>query len=174
MLTRIFLFEDEHTLSELARSLGLDPATVQREAKRLEDSGLISSRRVGRARLVRANADSPFYAELASLLRKAFGPVPLLREALAGVDGIHAAFIFGSWAARYLGDPGPSPQDVDVLIVGEPSRRDLARALRPVAAQLEAEVNPTVAGLADWDDPTTGFLRSVKSGPLVALLESGQ
>lgn len=174
MLARIFLLDAEHTLSELARSLELDPATVQREAKRLEDAGLISSRRVGRARLVRANADSPFYPELASLLRKAFGPVPLLREALAGVEGIVTAFVFGSWAERYLGEPGLPPQDVDVLVVGEPPRRDLAKALRPVAAQLEADVSPTVVRLADWDDPTTGFLRSVKSGPLVTLLETRQ
>lgn len=168
------MVDDEHTLSNLARSLELDPATVQREAKRLEDAGLISSRLVGRARLVRANADSPFYPELASLLRKAFGPIPLLREALAGVEGIVAAFLFGSWAERYLGEPGSPPQDVDVLIVGEPLRRDLAKALRPVAAQLEAEVSPTVVGLKDWDDPSTGFLRSVKSGPLITLLEPRQ
>lgn len=159
------------TLSDLARSLELDPATVQREAKRLEDAGLISSRRVGRARLVRANADSPFYPELESLLRKAFGPVPLLQRAITDVAGVVDAYIFGSWAQRYLGGHGPAPQDVDVLVIGEPSRRELAKVLRPVALQLEADVNPTVVTTAEWERPATGFLRSVKLGPLVRLLE---
>jgi len=151
--------------------LALDPATVQREAERLEQAGLLTSKRIGSARVVSANQESPFYPELESLLRKAFGAVPLLQHGLADVEGIDSAFVFGSWAERYLGGPGPAPQDVDLLVVGDPSRRALAKACRTVAGQLEAEVNPTVVERSEWSKPSTAFLRSVRSGPLVPIIE---
>ena len=64
------------SLNRVARELGLDPATVQREAERLEEAGILASDRIGRARLVRPNEESPFYPELSGLVLKAFGPVP--------------------------------------------------------------------------------------------------
>lgn len=144
---------------------------MQREAERLEQAGLLTSKRIGSARVVRANRESPFYPELESLLRKAFGAVPLLQHALADVEGIDRAFVFGSWAERYLGGAGPAPQDVDLLVVGDPSRRELAKVCRSVAVRLEAEVNPTVVGPSEWSKPRTAFLRSVKSGPLAPIIE---
>jgi predicted nucleotidyltransferase len=40
-------------------------------------------------------------------------------EVLAGIE---AAAIFGSWAARAAGEAGPSPVDVDLLVIGRPDR----------------------------------------------------
>jgi predicted nucleotidyltransferase len=37
---------------------------------------------------------------------------------LATIDGVAEAYIYGSWAARYHGEPGSIPADVDVLVVG--------------------------------------------------------
>src|SRR5712691_11521853 len=104
LLARIFLHPDERlSLNQLARELDLDPATVQREAERLEEAGIVTSERVGGARLVRPDEGSPFYPELSGLLLKAFGPVPILRERLKGLAGVEAAFIYGSWASRHAG-----------------------------------------------------------------------
>src|SRR5712691_6124315 len=83
LLARIFLHPDERlSLNQLARELGLDPATVQREAERLEQAGILTSERIGQARIVRPNEESPFFPELSILIFKAFGPVPVLRENL--------------------------------------------------------------------------------------------
>ena len=62
--------------------LGIDPGTIQREAERLEEAEILTSDRIGRARLFRPNEESPFYPELSGLVFKAFGPVPVLRERL--------------------------------------------------------------------------------------------
>lgn len=173
LLARVFLHPDERlSLNQLAHELGIDPATVQREAERLEEAGILTSERVGRARLVRPNEESPFYPELLGLVFKAFGPVPVLRERLKGFAGVENAFIYGSWASRYVGDRGEAPGDIDLLILGKPDRRMLARLCREAGEDLGFEVNPTVLSKEDWESDATGFIRSIKEQPLIPLVES--
>lgn len=173
LLARVFLHpEDRLSLNQLARELDLDPATVQREAERLEEAGILTSERIGTARLVRPNAESPFHAELSGLLFKAFGPVPVLRERFKKLAGVEAAFIYGSWASRYEGDRGEAPGDVDVLILGRPDRRKLARLCREASEELGFEVSPTVLSIKDWQSDATGFIRSIKEQPLIPLIGS--
>jgi predicted nucleotidyltransferase len=173
LLARVFLHpEERRSLNQLARELDLDPATVQREAARLEDAGILTSERIGRARLVRPNEDSPFYPELSGLVFKAFGPVPVLRDRLKALAGVDGAFIYGSWASRYAGEPGEAPGDIDLLILGRPDRRKLARLCREAGEELGFEVNPTVLSKEDWESDATGFTRSIKEQPLVPVIES--
>ena len=172
LLTRVFLHADERvSLSQLARELGLNAATVQREAQRLEDAGIVSSEWVGRARLLRPNEASPFYPELSGLIAKAFGPVPVLREKLSRLDGVDSAYIYGSWARRYLGEHGEQPGDIDLLVLGQPDRLGLSRVCREATKELGFEVNPTVVRREEWMSDATGFIRSIKSEPLVQLIE---
>lgn len=171
LLARVFLHPDERrSLNQLAHELELDPATVQREAERLEEAGILTSERIGRARLVRPNEDSPFYTELQGLLLKAFGPVPVLRGSLRKLAGVEQAFIYGSWAARYSGQPGEAPGDIDLLVLGRPDRRQLSRLCREAGEELGFEVNPTVLSPSDWESDATGFIRSLKDQPLLPLL----
>jgi hypothetical protein len=58
---------------------------------------------------------------------------------------------------------------VDVLIVGDPDRRRLAQVASIVSQETEREVNPTVVSPPAWQAADSGFLRSVKNGPLVPL-----
>jgi hypothetical protein len=171
LLARVFLHPDERrSLNQLAHELELDPATVQREAERLEEAGILTSERIGRARLVRPNEESPFFPELQGLLLKAFGPLPILRERLGELAGVEQAFIFGSWASRYAGEAGEPPGDIDLLVLGRPNRRELSRMCREASEELGFEVNPTVLSPSDWDSDATGFIRSLKDQPLIPLL----
>jgi len=170
LLARLFLYPDRQmSVSQLADSLGVNRATVQREAQRLELAGLVNRERVGRQLVVSANFDSLYGRELQSLLVKAFGPKTLLERELSNVPAIEEALIFGSWAERILGTPGPPPNDVDVLVVGNPDRRLLVRATTAVSEEIEREVNPTVVTSQAWAAPAPGFLEIVKSGPLIPL-----
>ena len=144
---------------------------MQREAERLEEAGILMSERIGRARLVRPNEDSPFFPELRGLLLKAFGPVPVLGEGLRELAGVEQAFIYGSWASRYAGEPGEAPGDIDLLVLGSPDRRQLARLCREASEELGFEVNPTVLSVSDWESDATGFIRSLKDQPLIPLVE---
>lgn len=58
---------------------------------------------------------------LTDLLAVTYGPLPVLTDLLSAATGVEEAYIYGSWAARYLGEPGSVPQDVDVLAVGTAS-----------------------------------------------------
>ena len=177
LLTRLFLSfgRPDAPLAEIARELALDPGGVAREADRLEQAGLIRSSRVGRQRHLRANTDSPYYQPLRDLLARAYGPPALIGRALGQLDGVAKALIYGSWAARYQNQPGPPPNDLDVLVVGNPQRRALVRTARELSAELGLEVDPHVVSLADYEEGPTGFLRAIKQGPLIELdLEEGR
>jgi hypothetical protein len=170
LLARVYLAPDRPApLAGLARELGLDAGGLTREADRLERAGLVRSERIGRQRLLRPNPESPYHDDLLRLLLTAFGPATLIGPALAGVDGIEEAYLYGSWAARYLGRPGPDPADVDVMVVGRPSRRAVARVARDLTEQLKRDVNPTIVSAERWEDAGDGFIRQVRRGPLVAL-----
>jgi DNA-binding IclR family transcriptional regulator len=70
-------------LNEIMRLTGLGSASAQRELKRLHESGLIVSERIGNVRQFRPNKENLVYAELASLVKKTFGLVSVLNSALA-------------------------------------------------------------------------------------------
>ncbi len=161
--------EEATTLSAIARELGLSHTTLSREADKLERAGLIRSERVGNQRRLRRNEESIYFLALRDLLLRAFGPVSLLERRLREVDGVEQAFLYGSWAARYLGESGETPNDLDLLIVGSPQRSALARIGRDLELQLGYEVNPIVVPPAEWKAKKSGFLRSVARGPLVEL-----
>jgi len=166
----VFLSPDRPApISELARELGIDAGGLTREADRLELAGLVRSQRVGRQRLLQPNRESLYYADLLGLLLKAFGPATVIGPALAEVPGIERALLFGSWAARYRGEPGAEPGDVDLLLVGSPSRRAVSRLTARLSTHLGREVNPTIVSPERWEVATEGFVRQVKRGPLVEL-----
>jgi hypothetical protein len=155
------------TIAAIARELELDDGGLTREADRLERAGLIRSERVGRSRTLRPNEDSPYHRDLYNLLLKAFGPATLVGEALSDIDGIDDAYIYGSWAARYAGERGEDPYDVDVLVVGRPSRIAVAGAERLLSEKLGREVNTVVVPPEDWEAADSGFLTEVRRRPLV-------
>ncbi len=95
----------ELSLSELAERLGTPYPSVHREIDRAEAAGLVTSRKVGNTRLVRASTDSPYFGGLSEVLTRAFGVPAVVAEALRAVAGVTAAFVYGSWAARYVGGP---------------------------------------------------------------------
>lgn len=141
---------------------------MQREVTRLEQAGIVTSKRIGNTRIVRPDADSPIYAELAALLTKGFGPAPLLEARLAGVAGVAKAYIFGSWARRFHGEPGPLPRDIDVLVVGDADPDEVYRATRDVEEQLGIEVNPVVVAESELTR-RSGFGRRIIDGAVVEL-----
>ena len=171
LLTHIYLSygRPDAPLAEIARDLDLDPGGVAREATRLERAGLICSSRIGRQRHLRANTASPYYEPLRDLLARAYGPPRTIGDALAQLGDVEQAFIYGSWAARYYSQPGAAPNDIDVLVVGTPQRRSLARVANELSGQLGLEVDPHVVLPADYERGASGFLRTVKQSLLIEL-----
>jgi len=74
----------EWSLTELASRTGASILSVQRGITRAEQTGAVSSRRLGNLRLVNA-ADSPLTTSLTEFLLRSFGPSQMLAEELVPV-----------------------------------------------------------------------------------------
>lgn len=172
LLALLYLRPDlEVTVSEAARRTGASFPAVQHEITRLVTAGLLTDRRQGSSRLVRAATHSRLSAPLTELLALTYGPLPVLTEALAPLEGVQRGFIYGSWAARYSGEPGPPPHDVDVLVVGTHDLDELDDVAHAAQQRLHQEVNITRVRPGTWDqpDPQDGFMTSLRSRPLLEL-----
>lgn len=161
----------EYSIAEAASAIRANPNTVHYEAGKLAEAGLVHARKRGNLRLVRAVTDSLLTRPLTDLLAVTYGPLPVITDLLAGIPGIEQAHIYGSWAARYQGEPGPLPADVDVLVVGAPDPDDLDEVSARAQQKLHRPVNIRRIKPETWDDPdpVDPFLRSVHSRPLVSL-----
>lgn len=160
----------ELSLTEIATRLGIPHPSVYREIQRAEQAGLVTSRKIGNTRLVRANTGSPYYSGLAEVLTRSFGVPAVLAEALRDVSAITAAYIYGSWAARHEGQTGQRPVgDIDVLILGEPDRDQLYAALSTAEQRLARPVQATIRAPAWLESGSGSFHDTITSRPLVEL-----
>ena len=169
LLARVYLGQDALTVSALARELHAPIATVQREVQRLEGAGVLKTSRVGRARVVAPEEDNPAFNPIHQLVLIAFGPRQVVAEEFANV-GAESVSIFGSWAARYDGEPGPSPGDVDVLLVGQPDRDDTYDAAERAQRRLGRPVNTTIVSSKRWAAADEPFIKEVKRRPMVTVV----
>lgn len=157
------------SVSELATQTGVAIATASREVERLEAHGIVRSHNIGRSRFVSANWDLPWADALATILAHTAGLPSRLADALAGVRGVRAGYIYGSWAARHAGEVGPVPHDIDLLVIGTARIGDLRKALRPLEAELGVEINTVVVSQSEWAGSDSPLLDEVRSRPLFEL-----
>lgn len=162
--------EQEFGVSDLATRLGVPLTTLHREVVRLDEARLILSRTQGRNRLIRANVDHPAADSLAKVLEVTFGPKAVVAEEFR-ISGIEQVLIFGSWAARYAGQPGPPPRDIDVLAIGSVNRADLYDAADRAHARLGIEVNPVMRSHEAWVSPEDALVAQVKASPHVVVFD---
>ncbi|HEX2206169.1 MAG TPA: nucleotidyltransferase domain-containing protein [Longimicrobium sp.] len=157
---------------EIQRRTGLTPRSLQTELARLESLGVVRRRREGRLVRYELIESSPRWRALRGLIRELADPVDVVRNALADVPGIAAAFVFGSFAR---GDPRDD-SDVDVFIIGDGVPERL-RARRTIDAHilLGREVNVvemTRDEVARRIESGSSFIPNVFRGPKLWLVGS--
>jgi len=136
-------------LRQIARFSGTGIGAVQRELKRLAESGIISREAVGNQVHFQANKACPIFRELRSLIIKTAGVSDIVKTALSPLaERICVAFIFGSMAS---GEPH-SQSDVDLLIVGDVSLQETVTVLAPTQKSLGREVNPVIYSLIEFKE----------------------
>jgi DNA-binding transcriptional ArsR family regulator len=170
LLAELYLHSEvEVSVSSLAKAGGMSIASAMREVDRLVGAGFATERKVGQTRLVRVNSNHPTFAPMQFLVLYGYGPVLVLRELLAGRAGIAEAYIFGSWAERIRGTAGPDPADIDVLCIGSISSRDAFAIAKEAMERLHREVNVHNLSADEWTKADSGFVKTVKSKPLVRI-----
>ena len=160
----------ELSIGEIAERARVAQATASREIARLARHGLVVTRSLGRNTLVSANWTLPWARDLRSILVQTVGVLGLLSDALSPIPGVNQAYVFGSWAARYQGEPGPPPRDIDVLAIGDASLRDLRRASAQVEDQLGLEVKPVIVDQRRWKaKKPESLVAQIRESPLVSV-----
>ena len=155
---------------QLIRMLGSGTGAVQRELASLTRAAIVVRTVEGNQTWFQANAASPVFSELRSLIRKTFGVAAILRSALEPLaDSIRMAFVYGSVAAGK--EKGGS--DIDVVVVGDRiSLDDIAGVLADAQETLGREVNASVYRTAEFCHKLASghhFLSSVIGGPKIFL-----
>jgi len=162
------------TVRRLAGALGVAESTVSREVTRLVRAGALLERREGNQRLVVRAPDGPLSRHLEGLLRATVGPEVVLRNLVADRDDLELALIFGSYAARAAGGPGPPPGDIDLLLVGDIGFDDAYQLAEEASRQLGLEVNPVVRSPTEWADDDSGFATALRAGHTIDLLDESR
>ncbi|HEU4882636.1 MAG TPA: nucleotidyltransferase domain-containing protein [Longimicrobium sp.] len=155
---------------EIQRRTGLTPRSLQTELARLESLGVVRRRHEGRLVRYELVESNPRWRALRTLIRELADPVDVVRNALADVPGIAAAFVFGSFAR---GDTRED-SDVDVFIIDEgiPEER-LARRTIEAEILLGREVSVvqmTRDELAQRIESGSSFIENVFRRPKLWLV----
>jgi hypothetical protein len=144
--------------------------TVQREVERAEQAGIVTTEKVGPTRLVRANVSHPLHDAVRRIIVATYGPPAVIANEFDNIEQADAVLLFGSWAARYLGEPGRAPNDIDVLVIGDADRDAVDDAAARAERQIGLPVQATVRTRAQWETQKESFIKEVRSRPLVLVL----
>lgn len=160
-------------LRRLEQFFGARSASFQRDLRRLEALGAIAkvpkdkadARRVSYA-VVRA---WPLWPAMRKLVAELSDPLVLVQEALRGISGVEAAFVYGSYASGRA----TAESDLDVFVFGDAvDARAMRRSLNELSILLGREVNPIVYSrlklaerLSANDGGNRRFLKDVLTGP---------
>lgn len=146
--------------------------TVQRELGRLLASGLVTVRQIGNQKHYQANAASPVFQELRSIVLKTTGLVDPIAAALRPLRRqIDTALIYGS-VARGEETAG---SDVDLLVVSDnlPFEKLLSN-LERAEREIGRPIHPTLYTRTEFSNrrKNNAFVRKVLAGPLIPVIGS--
>lgn len=163
------LFNSPANGCELARRLDLPQPTVARELGRLTDTGIVQYEQVGNSKIVHP-VSAPFAEALRQLVAYAAGVPHIVRAVYENVAGIDDIFIHGSWAARFRGELGSPPRDLDLVVVSPTHTRF---SLAPQRAEIESATGMTVDQMVLA--PDNERLSSLRDGcvPVLSAAEQG-
>lgn len=170
LLYLLLASDEEWTTPRLVQATARPQQSVHRELSRLVRGGLVRERRIAQGAIYSIDEANPAVRPLRSLVLMLLGPRELLRSALLGVDGIVYAAIFGSFAARAAGVAGPSPNDIDLVVVGDTDRRDVYEAVSDVQDKVGREVNVTFLDERRWADGVERIVHEIRENDRIELI----
>lgn len=171
ILSLLFSRSDESFyLREIVRLTGAGLGPVQRELKLLADAGIIERRKTGKQVYFKANRNSPVFPDLKTLIIKTVGVGDIISSALSPLaNGISFSFIYGSFAKG----TEKSTSDIDVMVVGSVSTKEVVKALSQARHKLGRELNPSVYSTDDFINrykAGNAFINRIISEPKIMLM----
>jgi predicted nucleotidyltransferase len=136
---------------------------------KLEELGILRSKRSGNLKHFQANQECFFFEELKGLVSKTAGVVGQIRDALDKVAGIELAFIYGSYAKG----EEKADSDVDLLMIGDVDMNLLDSSLEKLEKMLGREINYVLYSMKEFKSKRKakdGFLMEVLSGKKIMVI----
>ncbi len=131
--------EEEVYQRSLAEKTGYSLAQVQYALERIEQAGLVRKKKNGNRLYYRAERSHPAFEDLKRAFLKTVALGDVIREALKPLENkIQFAFVYGSIA---IGQDRPD-SDLDLLLIGGVSLKDIANTMADLSEKLKREVNP--------------------------------
>lgn len=158
------------SVKDLVEQTGVPQPSVSREVAALLRAGLAVAATERGRRLISADVESPIFPEVSSLVRKSAGPVVVLTRHLTSAVRVTEAHVYGSWARRASGEPGPVPSDIDVVVVGDVDVDDVRDRAEAAGREMGREVSVSILSDQEWEEPSSGFVRHLRDSPLITLL----
>jgi len=155
-------------IAEIESVTGFANRSVEVELRKLEKLDLLVSSRDRSRVYYSANTASPLYPDIRNIVLKTTGLGDLVREALSSAQ-VRYAFVFGSLAAQ----AERAESDVDLMIIGSATHRDVASPLRALTDQVGREINPhffTIEEVMRRLATRDHFLRDVISKPKLFII----
>ena len=157
-------------ITEIIGLVGAGSGVVQREVRRLVESGLVTVTRIGNQKHYQANPAGPIFEELRGIVVKTLGPEEVLRAALLPLSNkLRLALVYGSVAKR----SDTAHSDIDLLIVSDAlTLEQVYKVLTPVEKQLGRSVSPTLYTVAEFSrrrKNNNPFLAKVLAGEHIQL-----
>jgi predicted nucleotidyltransferase len=135
----------EYYLRALGKICGCSLTALQNELKNLVVIDLVKARKDGNRIYYSANENHPLYLDLISIVEKTVGVIGQLQTRLKD-NRIEYALIFGSFARGE--EKGES--DIDILVVGNISMRELTKLLSGIQEKINREINPHIYSKNDF------------------------
>ena len=162
--------EGRWSVTEIIKNTGNSSGAVQRELLRLVESGILIAEETKRRKLYGANTDCMIFRELRQIVVKTFGVTDTLSDLLMKKQSqIKLALIYGSVAANT--DTGVS--DIDILVVGDISLRELVAVTNESEEILGRAANPTLYSDKEFRNTiahNNHFISSILKAPKLFLI----
>jgi len=163
--------DESFFVRQIASILKEDPTNVSREMAKLEDLGILKSKRNGNLKPFQANQDCPFFKELKGLVLKTTGVAGQIKASMGKFASIDYAFIYGSYAKG----EEKADSDVDLLIIGDVDMDRLDSLLSNLEKKLGREINYVLYNMKEFRckrKANDGFLMDVLAGDKIMLIGS--
>ena len=146
-ILKLFIFnpDEEYYIREIERLIKEPFDPLRMELRRLENIGLLKSHTSGRQKYYRMNPNHMLFSDIKSIILKTVGIGDLLRNVLSRTDNIAAAFIYGSYAE----DLEHADSDIDILVIGDISSKELQSIFSDIENKTKREINPILYSLGE-------------------------
>lgn len=129
--------KDAFYINQIARIIKTSAGNVQRELKKMKESGLLSKETKGNSVYFKIDTVNPIFNDLKNIVDKTIGLKNILEKTLKKNKDIDFAFLFGSYVK---GNFAPD-SDIDLYVIGKITEKELHRLVKIAEEKIYREIN---------------------------------